>query len=155
MTYGINATLNTASDGQFLFGIRVEWKIKSEYLGCQFTTLRVELNPGQDGRDISVSERTVDFNNEQLDCNTHYTPRMRAVITVKANTVNIISKTEDGASLFYGGKTKQNMQSCVLQNNCIKGGIEGPSGPANAVPLSKAVCIAGPLFDQGHTHLVD
>ena len=37
----------------------------------------------------------------------------------------------------------------------IKGGIEGPAGPANAVPLSKAVCVAGPLFDRGHTHLMD
>ena len=33
-----------------------------------------------------------------------------------------------------------------------KGGIEGPAGPANAVPLSEAVCNAGPLFDRGHTH---
>ena len=33
-----------------------------------------------------------------------------------------------------------------------KGGIEGPAGPANAVPLSEAVCNAGPLFDQSHTH---
>ena len=37
----------------------------------------------------------------------------------------------------------------------IKGGIEGPAGPANAVPLSEAVCTAGPLFDQSHTHLMD
>ena len=29
------------------------------------------------------------------------------------------------------------------------------AGPANAVPLSETVCIAGPLFDQGHTHLMD
>ena len=36
-----------------------------------------------------------------------------------------------------------------------KGSIEGPAGPANAVPLSEAVCIAGPLFDQGHTHLME
>ena len=28
-----------------------------------------------------------------------------------------------------------------------KGGIEGPAGPANAVPFSEAVCNAGPLFD--------
>ena len=33
------------------------------------------------------------------------------------------------------------------------GGIEGPAGPANAVPLSEAVCNAGPLFDRGHTQL--
>ena len=28
-----------------------------------------------------------------------------------------------------------------------KGSIEGPAGPTNAVPLSEAVCNAGPLFD--------
>ena len=28
-----------------------------------------------------------------------------------------------------------------------KGSIEGPAGPANAVPLSEAVCNTGPLFD--------
>ena len=27
-----------------LLGIRVTWRIKSEYSGCQFTSLRVELN---------------------------------------------------------------------------------------------------------------
>ena len=37
----------------------------------------------------------------------------------------------------------------------IKGGIEGAAGPANAVPLSEAVFIAGPLFDQSHTHLME
>ena len=95
MTYGINATLNSAPDGQFLLGIRVEWKIKSEYLGCQFTTLKVELNTGEDSRNISV-----DDNNDQLVCNTHYTPRVRATITVAADTVTIVSKTDDGASLI-------------------------------------------------------
>ena len=28
-------------------------------------------------------------------------------------------------------------------------------GLANAVPLAEAVCDAGPLFDQGHTHLIN
>ena len=41
---------------------------------------------------------------------------------------------------------------CVSES--IKGGIEGPAGLANAVPLSEAVCNAGPLFDRGHTHLI-
>ena len=44
--------LITASDGELL-GIRVIWRIKSEYLGCQFTTLRVELNNSEAGKDIS------------------------------------------------------------------------------------------------------
>ena len=29
-----------------------------------------------------------------------------------------------------------------------KGGVEGPAGPANAIPLS------GPLFSHGHAHLI-
>ena len=36
-----------------------------------------------------------------------------------------------------------------------KGGIEGPGGPVNTVALSETVCIARPLFNQGHTHLMD
>ena len=43
----------------------------------------------------------------------------------------------------------------LLRSYIFKGGIEGPAGPVNAVPLSEAVYIAGPLFDRGHTHLVD
>ena len=62
-----------------------------ENLGCQFTTLRVRLRPGQVGRDISVNDRIVDFNNEQLDCNTQYTLRVRAMITVIVDTVIKIS----------------------------------------------------------------
>ena len=92
--------LITAPDGELL-GIRVEWRIKSQYLGCQFTTLRVELNPGQVGRDISVNDRTVDFSNEQLDCNTQYTPRVRAVIMILSYR---LSKTDLGDPLFYRGK---------------------------------------------------
>ena len=37
----------------------------------------------------------------------------------------------------------------------LKGGMEGPAGPANAVPLSEAVCNAGPLFDRSHTHMLE
>ena len=39
---GVTAMVITAPDGELL-GIRVMWRIKSEYLGCHFTTLRVEL----------------------------------------------------------------------------------------------------------------
>ena len=44
--------LITALDGELL-GIRVEWSIKPEYLGCQFTTLRVELNNDEVGKDTT------------------------------------------------------------------------------------------------------
>ena len=33
-----------------LLGIRVTWRIKSEYSGCQFTSLRVELNNDEVGK---------------------------------------------------------------------------------------------------------
>ena len=109
--------LITAPDGELL-GIRVEWRIKTQYLGCQFTTLKVELNSGQVGRDISVDDRTVDFNNDELDCNTQYTLRVRAVITESEDTV-VITKIDHGTPLPYRGKTKQNMQSCILQTTAL------------------------------------
>ena len=69
--------------GGELLGIRVTWRIKSEYLGCGFTTLRVELyisGPvAEVGKDISVSDRTIDFSSDHFDCNERYTPRVRAV----------------------------------------------------------------------------
>ena len=79
--------LITAPDGELL-GIRVEWRIKPQYLGCQFTTLRVELSPGQVGRDISVTDRTADFNNEQLDCNTQYTPKVHVIAVIITELFN-------------------------------------------------------------------
>ena len=98
LTNGVTAILITAPDGELL-GVRVEWSIKPEYLGCLFITLRVELNHGQVGRDISVDDRTSDFNNDQLNCNTQYTPRLRAVITESQ-----IDKTVSGDPLLYRGK---------------------------------------------------
>ena len=78
-------------------------EIKSEYLGCQFTTLKVELyisGPVADvGKDISVSDGTVDFFNEQLNCNTLYTPRVR-VVYVNVHTVIV---TDNGIPVIYGG----------------------------------------------------
>ena len=47
--YGVNAMLLSAPDGELL-GIRVEWRIKPQYFGCQFTTLRVELNDNEVGK---------------------------------------------------------------------------------------------------------
>ena len=36
----------------------------------------------------------------------------------------------------------------LIKFDCLnKGGIEGPAGPANAVPLSEAVCNAGVIAD--------
>ena len=46
----------------------------------------------------------------------------------------------------------QEIQYYSSPYNLDKGGIEGPAGPANAVPLSEAVCNAGPLFYRDHTH---
>ena len=57
----------TVHDGE-LCGIRVMWRIKSEYIDCRLT-LRVELNDNEIGRDISdISTDTAEFDNEQLDC---------------------------------------------------------------------------------------
>ena len=95
--------LITAPGGELL-GIRVEWRIKPQYLICLFTTLRVELNPGQVCKNISVNNRTADFSNEQLDCNTRYTPRVTAVIP-QTDSYSI-SNNNSGTPLPYGGKTK-------------------------------------------------
>ena len=107
LTNGVTAMLITAPDGELL-GIRVEWIIKPQYLGCQFITLTVELNSVQVGRDIStrtsVTNRTADFSNEQLDCNTQYTPILSAVI--RRLISEKLSRTEYGDPLFYSGKIK-------------------------------------------------
>ena len=91
--------LITAPDKELL-GIRVEWSIKPEYLGCQYTTLRVELNYGEHGKDISGSERVKDFSSDLLGYNRQYTPRVRAVVSQ-------ISRSDyHGAPLFYRGEIK-------------------------------------------------
>ena len=89
--------LITTSDEEL--GIRVEWSIKTEYLGCQFTTLRVELIQNNVGKDVSANETFKDFYkaSDYLDCNSWYTPRVRA-----RTTTSRISKIEPGAALFYG-----------------------------------------------------
>ena len=95
----------TAPDGELL-GIRVEWRIKPEYLGCQFTTLRVELNNNEVGKDISVNEGFKDFSSaDRLDCNTPYRPRVRVVLPG-------ISRSDYGAPLFYSGKINSHT-ACV------------------------------------------
>ena len=97
MTNGVTATLNTAHDGE-LFGIRVEWSIKPEYsqVHCQFSTLRVELNDNEVGKDISISDVVADFSGDHLQCNRKYTPRVRAVFSQ-------VVKIDYGAPLKYGG----------------------------------------------------
>ena len=69
------------------------------YLGCQFTTLRVELKYGEHGKDISGSEKVKDFSSDLLGCNRQYTPRVRAVISQ-------ISRSDYGALLYYRGEIK-------------------------------------------------
>ena len=112
VTNGVTAMLKTAPDGKLL-GIRVEWSIKSEYSLCQFTTLRVELNNNEVGKDISVTDGIADFPGDHLQCNRQYTPRVMAVISAA-------SKIDIGASLFYVGKTltkhKLNIHACL---NCV------------------------------------
>ena len=101
LTNGVTAVLIKAPDGELL-GIRVTWTINSEYLDCQFTTLRIELyisGPvAEVGKDISVSNRTADFSSDHLDCNEEYTPRVRAV---HDSSGFITQATDNGIPVFY------------------------------------------------------
>ena len=98
--------VTTAPDGELL-GVRVTWRIKSEYLGCRFTTLRVELyisGPvAEVGKNISVSDRTVDFSSDHLDCNEQYTPRVRAVHVLSTSTTTV---TDNGVQVVYRGNLR-------------------------------------------------
>ena len=87
-----------SADGVSLLGIRVMWSIKPEYLGCQFTILRVELNTGELGKDINVTDRSADFFSNRLDCNKQYRPRVRADLSG--------FKADNGSMVFYGGKMR-------------------------------------------------
>ena len=88
-----------------LLGIRVMWSIKPENLSCQFTLLRVELNVGELGRDINVTDRSADFFSDRLDCNRQYRPRVLAVLSGRF-------RTDDGSSVFYGGKNEIHAYMC-------------------------------------------
>ena len=77
LTNGVRAELITANDGVSLLGIRVNWTIKSEYLDCQFSSLRVKLNSGERTIDITVNDSSADFYN--LICNKEYTPKVRGI----------------------------------------------------------------------------
>ena len=98
--------VNTAPGGELL-GVRVTWRIKSEYLGCRFTALRVELHisgpVAEVGKDISVSDRTVDFSSDHLDCNEQYTPRVRAVHVSSTSTTTV---TDNGVQVIYRGNLR-------------------------------------------------
>ena len=88
-----------------LLGIRVMWSIKSEYLDCQFITLRVELNVGEFVKDINATDRSADFFSNHLDCNRQYRPRVRAVLSERF-------RTDDGISVFYGGINEIHAYMC-------------------------------------------
>ena len=112
LTNGVTAMVNTAPGGELL-GIKVMWRIKSEYLGCWFTSLRVELYisgpEAEVGKDIIVSDRIVDFSSDHLDCNEQYTPRVRAVHASSTSTVPV---TDSGVQVIYRGNLF--MPFCVL-----------------------------------------
>ena len=115
LTNGVTAVVNTAPDGELL-GIRVTWRIKSEYLGCRFTTLRVELSSSgpeaEVGKNINISDRTVDFSSDQLDCNEEYTPRVRAVHVSSTSTTTV---TDNGVQVIYRGNLSiHTLPFCVL-----------------------------------------
>ena len=106
--------LNIAPDGELL-GIRVTWKIKSEYSGCQFTLLRVELNNDEVGKDINnVTDGVAYFNNEQLECNRLYTPRVRATHVSSYFTTMI---TENGIPVNYRSKFID-IHACTTTLHC-------------------------------------
>ena len=90
--------LFNASDGKL--GFKVMGSIKPEHSDCQFTTLRVELNNNEVGKDISVHETFKDFSesHDDLDCNRHYIPKVTA-------SFSNFSKSDSGAMLLYGSKT--------------------------------------------------
>ena len=94
-----------SADGVSLLGIRMMWSIKPEYLDCQFTTLRAELNNGELGKDINATDRSADFFSNRLDCNRQYRPRVRAILSGRF-------KTDDGISVFYGGKSEIHEYMC-------------------------------------------
>ena len=105
LTNGVSAELINATDGVTLLGIRVLWTIKHQYLNCQYSSLRVELNPGELGKDITVSNNSAECLN--LDCNRQYKPRVRAI------KVFYFDISHYGSQLFYGGTS--NILCCATQ----------------------------------------
>ena len=76
-----------------LLGIRVSWTIKSEYLHCTYSSLRVELNHLH--RSITINDSSGEF--YDLTCNRYYTPKVKAFVR------GVQRGVESGAKLFYGG----------------------------------------------------
>ena len=111
MTNGVTAMLLRVSDPDgALLGIRVRWSINSSYLGCQFSTLRVELNDNEIGKNVNVNESFKDFlGADRLNCNREYKPRVKAIVI--ASSATMVSNTDYGAPLFYGSK-------CIINNQC-------------------------------------
>ena len=113
---GVIANLKAIPNGELL-GIRVEWSIKSKYSNCQFSILRVELILRQTRRvgahrDIDITDTVADFNNEQLDCNVEYTPRVWAVLSGNI----AVDKSDDGIAVFYRGEEHKimHMLPCAI-----------------------------------------
>ena len=104
LTEEVSANLITTTDGVSLHGIRVLWTIKSQYLNCQFESLRVELSPLELGKVITVNDSSAEFLN--LDCNRQYRPRVRAV-------KNKFATEHRGAQLFYGGIAVNHVLCCI------------------------------------------
>ena len=63
LTNGVTAELITSTDGLSLLGIKVSWKIKSVYLKCSFSSMRVKLRSGANRlqRDITVNDTSTEF----------------------------------------------------------------------------------------------
>ena len=104
--------LITAHDEE-LHGIRVMWRIKPEYIHCQFTTLRVELTV-RIFKDIidKPTDLTADFINEHFECNREYQPRVRAVLSY----VEIIDNgIHYGSDLLFSVRT---LMGSLVTNSC-------------------------------------
>jgi hypothetical protein len=105
ITDGVHSEL-IRSDSGLLLGIRVSWSwLSSDPVEC-FESPDIELMPNigtaiQRTVDSTSHNNLVEFNITDLDCNTLYTPRVRA--TLKNN----IRPFEDGNTIFFGGSYLQ------------------------------------------------
>ena len=73
--------------------------VGNKVLYCQYSSLRFELNSGEVSKDITVSDNSAEFLN--LDCNSQYRPKVRAVFSYIAIEIDF------GTQLFYGCSTQQ------------------------------------------------
>ena len=96
LTTGVTAELIIDTDGLSLLGIRMSWTIKSVYLNCSFSSMRVELISvvTRLQRDITVNDTSTEF--YDTICNSLYSPRVTAIYSQ-------ILIENFGNKLFYGG----------------------------------------------------